>query len=235
MQPPLSPARSSALPVPPSQAGRGFTLVELLTVIAIIGILAALIVLVVGSMRERARGAQCAGNQRQLALAMRLYANENRGQLPYLSSNSSGNAHWWTNLLVDGGYVPDGEWRDRNWGAAISGVFRCPSIVTPLGWYGGIALSNAVAGYGSSANINRIADPARVSLLADAPSNHPANTSARPDIGIAAGDTWPGGMRVRRHNDGGYVAFVDGHVTHWKEADLLENKFGVFNRPYSPF
>lgn len=77
-----------------------FSLVELLTVIAIIGILAAIIVPTVGKMRERARTTQCLGNLRQLGLAGLMYATNNKGILP------GGN---WTpsNLL------PGGNWSDR--------------------------------------------------------------------------------------------------------------------------
>ena len=58
-----------------------FTLIELLTVIAIIGILAAIIVPVVGKVRETAAKAACASNLRQLALGTTTYANENKGLL----------------------------------------------------------------------------------------------------------------------------------------------------------
>ncbi|MDR1282158.1 MAG: DUF1559 domain-containing protein [Opitutaceae bacterium] len=61
-----------------------FTLVELLTVIAIIGILAAIIIPTVGKVRESARSAQCLSNLRQLALGANLYAEDNKGMTPPL-------------------------------------------------------------------------------------------------------------------------------------------------------
>ncbi|AHF91896.1 hypothetical protein OPIT5_18370 [Opitutaceae bacterium TAV5] len=57
-----------------------FTLVELLTVIAIIGILAAIIIPTVGKVRESARAAQCGSNLRQIQLANILYAQDHNGK-----------------------------------------------------------------------------------------------------------------------------------------------------------
>ncbi|MGH7980324.1 MAG: prepilin-type N-terminal cleavage/methylation domain-containing protein [Limisphaerales bacterium] len=54
----------------------GFTLVELLMVIAIIAILAAVLLPVLTKARERARGAFCINNTKQLALACQLYVDE---------------------------------------------------------------------------------------------------------------------------------------------------------------
>ena len=61
---------------------RAFTLIELLTVIAIIGILAAILIPTVGAVRQTAQQTACASNLRQAALAVLAYANDNRGLLP---------------------------------------------------------------------------------------------------------------------------------------------------------
>ncbi len=59
------------------KAGTGFTLVELLVVIAIIGILAALLLPVLSSVKARADVTNCMSHLKQLQLAWHLYANEN--------------------------------------------------------------------------------------------------------------------------------------------------------------
>ncbi|AHF92330.1 N-terminal cleavage protein [Opitutaceae bacterium TAV5] len=65
-----------------SGRSRAFTLVELLTVIAIIGILAAIIIPVVGKVRQTAQAAVCASNFRQIGIGMVLYAQDNKDNLP---------------------------------------------------------------------------------------------------------------------------------------------------------
>ena len=73
----------------------GFTLIELLTVIAIIGILAAIIIPVVGKVRQSARNATSISNLRQLAQTNLLYAGENRGIAVLPTNNDPANCADW--------------------------------------------------------------------------------------------------------------------------------------------
>lgn len=68
-----------------------FTLIELLTVIAVIGILAAILIPAVSKVRERAQATEAISNVRQIAAAALLYSNENKGQIPGLGNDSTTN------------------------------------------------------------------------------------------------------------------------------------------------
>jgi prepilin-type N-terminal cleavage/methylation domain-containing protein len=76
--------RSSEPPASPA-----FTLIELLVVIAIIGILAALLLPVLGGAKERARRASCQNSLRQFSLAVHLYGDDNEQEVPTGASNVS--------------------------------------------------------------------------------------------------------------------------------------------------
>src|SRR5438552_4504322 len=62
---------------------QAFTLIELLVVIAIIAILAALLLPALAKAKIRAQGIQCMNDTHQLLYAWRMYAEDNRDQLPF--------------------------------------------------------------------------------------------------------------------------------------------------------
>ncbi|MCE9544513.1 MAG: prepilin-type N-terminal cleavage/methylation domain-containing protein [Planctomycetia bacterium] len=116
---------------------RGFTLVELLVVIAVIVILIALLLPAVGSAKAKARQAQCASNQAQL---WKLFSIAN-SKLPAASQIDSSN--WTTRLAA---YVPGG-----------GKMFFCPDDVPPP----------AASSYGMNSRVSRMLsqDSGRIVLL----------------------------------------------------------------------
>ncbi len=67
---------------PFSRRTAGFTLIELLVVIAIIAILAAILFPVFAKAREKARQTQCLNNQKQIATAILMHAQDHEDVLP---------------------------------------------------------------------------------------------------------------------------------------------------------
>jgi prepilin-type N-terminal cleavage/methylation domain-containing protein len=92
------------------QRTSGFTLIELLVVIAIIAILAAILFPVFAKAREKARQTKCLSNQRQLALAIMMYVQDNRETLPVAS------ATLWSTLGLSSGVqlCPDAQSSNTN-------------------------------------------------------------------------------------------------------------------------
>jgi len=67
---------------------RAFTLIELLVVIAIVGILAALLLPVLGRAKESARAAACLSNLHQIGIALQIYVSENNNKLPVMDNST---------------------------------------------------------------------------------------------------------------------------------------------------
>ena len=126
---------------------RGVTLVELLVVVAILGVLAALLLPAVQSAREAGRRLQCHQNLRQLALAMHNYHATHRS-FPY-GVNAAWGHSWSAHILPFVEQVALAEtipWTDFGWWAGVDQnsrrlqtlvrtripLFRCPSQGDPF-------------------------------------------------------------------------------------------------------
>lgn len=129
---------------------RGFTLLELLVVVAIIGILSAILLPALARSKARAQSLFCLNNTRQLSLGWMLYADDHNGQLAYnlgaSVSNSVPMSANWVNNVEDWELSPDNtnaaKLLSSGLGSYIqaASTYRCPadyvldSIQKQAGW-----------------------------------------------------------------------------------------------------
>lgn len=90
-----------------SMERQGFTLVELLIVITLIGLLAGLLFPVLTAAFDAGNNIACQNNLKEIASAVLAYASQHHGRIPPAVVLESGDTVgvWWCNLLVQRGYI----------------------------------------------------------------------------------------------------------------------------------
>jgi len=83
----------------------GFTLVEIIVVIAIIALLIAILLPSLSKAREQSRRLVCLSNQRQLVTAWSMYSIEFKGYMP-LAYPDGGTSSTTPNNLIDPKFIP---------------------------------------------------------------------------------------------------------------------------------
>ena len=131
------------LPVVSRRKRAAFTLVELLVVIGIIAVLVGILLPALGRARESANQVKCMANLKQIGVAMFIYANDNRGALPYgFVGNKNaidGNPQYpgetadWTTLLLNvlnrkGSGYGTGQNVTGTSNPGLRALFICPSV-----------------------------------------------------------------------------------------------------------
>lgn len=112
------------------RCSRAFILVELLVVVAILGVLAALLLPALRRSIDAGRSVKCASNLRQIGMALNSYAGEHEQHFPTVNSENTAGQTWMWQLK------PYLNMADNSMGAAplprAAGIFLCPAF-RPVG------------------------------------------------------------------------------------------------------
>ena len=228
-----------------------FTLVELLVVIAVIGILAGLLLPSLARTKSQAQGAFCQNNTRQLVLGCLMYCDDNTGCFPYNMGGQAvhTNINWAMDVL-DWETSPDNTNTALLTGAALGpyvarsyAIYRCPSdavlstIQRSAGWV------NRARSYSMNASIGNAGEITQSGVNTNNPSyvqffklssvpvaaqififteEHPDTITDGYFINRAYSDEWIR-LPASYHNGSANLSFADGHAElhHWQNASTL--------------
>lgn len=122
-----------------------FTLVELLIVIAIIGILAAMLLPALKQAREMGKRTVCIGSLKQIGQAFSMYLDDNNSFLPGMINNPPASSFLWYFPSTLGQYfVPNATTYSQ-----YNRILACPTDQAPNSSYGSYASNNRLTDTGN--------------------------------------------------------------------------------------
>ena len=216
---------------PLSAVRRGFTLLELLIVIAIIAIIAGMLLPALNKVRDRAYSIDCISNMKQIQQALNCYADDHQGVFPSFGSPAIDAETNWIYKIYFGNYLNKGavfickSQRNRKTDAADTNFLADPQSMKKYenGSYGynwlylGTCVKydrqpTAVRSWDTGAKRNRIRKPSETISLVDVVGGAMRDRgSFACDYIFMEGDS-AAGQPDSRHSGGCNIAWVDGHV-----------------------
>lgn len=215
-------------PVAPLRAAGAcaFTLVEVLVVIAIIGILVAMLLPALAKSEAEAKRVQCMSNERQMSIAAQVYTADYAGFYPiaYYSDQVNSIDYCWdltTYAANPERVVPGLLWE----GQGNEQIQQCPSFTGSANWlvdpYTGYNYNTSYIGHGQDESIPQpakysdVLHPAKTAVFGDGEYSGGADKFMRaplPNPGDA--DFWGrnSGTQGFRHRGRSNVAYCDGHA-----------------------
>tara|TARA_B110000285_G_scaffold60430_2_gene69356 strand:+ start:7018 stop:7722 length:705 start_codon:yes stop_codon:yes gene_type:complete len=196
-----------------------FTLIELLSVIAVIGVLAAILIPVVGKVRKSSYDATCTSNLRQVSAAYLLMMADNKNILiPSIEvgENSSFLTSKWYQNLEDGGSA-------RAWNISLASFMpgsnlqdiKCPEVLAALGPFSDKRKSRSSYGFNhfvaksngsgrSAVRMEQLSSPSRTIMFGD---------TKQEGAGAITQQFLAPGTIYAWHGDYAKVSYFDGSVS----------------------
>lgn len=205
---------------------RHFSLIELLVVISIIAILAALLLPALNTAKRRAQVSFCANNEKQVGIAFHMYATDYAGWIPECI-----NSYWNTDPNKILAYLPAYHSSSTSY---YSDLLSCPSdkLYSPPQVVGtarertsyGMPYRLYFNSYPRYSFIPKITKTGLRGLLSESWHGTELGTWAAYLVYTASGYC-PAGVNTNRHSGKGNLLFVDGHVEEINSREALNITF----------